>query len=199
MEKKNNNIGVIAVLAVLLIAVLAFGVWAWSKYTETLPEIKGASASVAKWDFGTTTTLDNLNLASLSFNDVTDKKIAPGTHGSFDVTVSAGDSDVSINYDVELLNMQNKPKNLHFYTDTTYADDTKVDTSTGAKYTGTISVGDTSKTKTVTIYWNWPYETGTTTEEKTANDTQDTTDGKAAANITFDLKITGTQVQPTTK
>ena len=199
MEKKNNNIGVIAVLAVLLIAVLAFGVWAWSRYTETLPEINGASASVAKWDFGTTTTLDNLNLASLSFNDVANKKIAPGTHGSFDVTVSAGTSDVSIDYEVELLNMQNKPVNLHFYTDDTYADNKKVDTSTGAKYTGRISVDDESKTKTVTIYWNWPYQTGTSTEEKTANDTQDTTDGKAAADITFDLKITGTQVQPTTK
>ena len=47
-KKQNNNIAVIAILALLLIAVLAFGIWAWSKYTSTLetgvPEL---SVSVA--------------------------------------------------------------------------------------------------------------------------------------------------------
>ena len=34
-EKKNNNSKIIAILAILLIAVLSFGIWAWSKYTNS--------------------------------------------------------------------------------------------------------------------------------------------------------------------
>ena len=61
-EKKNNNSKIIAILAILLIAVLSFGIWAWSKYTNSY---SGKSAStVAKWNFTTDKTkIANIDLA----------------------------------------------------------------------------------------------------------------------------------------
>lgn len=212
-EKKNNNIGIIAILAVLLIAVLAFGIWAWSKYTTTLNG--NGTAVVAKWNFGTTssTELKNINLASASFNNVADKKIAPGTSGSFDVGVSANDSEVSIDYVIKLSNIKNKPANLHFYKDAghTQLADT-LDTGDGVSYSGRLDYNKTTPaTKTVTIYWDWAYTTpgnyaGTDANyvdaegnKLTSNDDVDTKDGKDANTCTFDLTVTGTQVEPTAK
>lgn len=210
-EKKNNNIGIIAILAVLLIAVLAFGIWAWSKYTTTLNG--NATAAVAKWDFGTSTELKNINLASASFNNVADKKIAPGTSGSFDVVVNANKSEVSIDYVITLSKIKNKPANLHFYKDATHTQlaDT-LDTGDGVSYSGRLDYNKTTPaTKTVTIYWDWAYTTsgnyaGTDANyvdaegnKLTSNDDVDTKDGKDANNCTFDLTVTGTQVEPTAK
>lgn len=48
-KKQNNNTAVIAILALLLIAVLAFGIWAWSKYTSTLEG--NGTATVGKMEF----------------------------------------------------------------------------------------------------------------------------------------------------
>ena len=210
-EKKNNNIGIIAILAVLLIAVLAFGIWAWSKYTTTLTG--NGTAAVAKWDFGTSTELKNINLASASFYNVADKKIAPGTSGSFDVVVNANTSEVSIDYVITLSKIKNKPANLHFYKDAghTQLADT-LDTGDGVSYSGRLDYNKTNPaTKTVTIYWDWAYTTsgnyaGTDTNyvdangnKLTSNDDVDTKDGTNANNCTFDLTVTGTQVEPTAK
>lgn len=204
-EKKNNNIGVIAILAVALIAVLAFGIWAWSKYTTTLNG--NGTATVAKWKFGTNTTINGIDLATASntagngvafdtVNNVKADRIAPGTKGSFTVLLDTTGTEVALKYDIILSNIKNKPTNLHFYSDkdcTKLIEDT---TKTKASVSGNISKTDAEKsaTKAVTIYWKWDYETGTTTEEKTANDKLDTADGEKASKVTFDLTITGTQI-----
>ncbi|MBO5349736.1 MAG: hypothetical protein J6A89_07985 [Clostridia bacterium] len=201
MEKdtrKSNNTGVIAILAILLIAVLAFGIWAWSKYTTTLT---GDSATtVAKWKFGTETTLTDLNLATTGgavvfdeVNNVKTDRIAPGTSGHFTVALDTAGTEVALEYVIQLTGMtDSKPTNLHFYSD---KDCTKlIDTADGAKYSGYISQDDTGTVHNVTIYWKWAYET----EPVATNDPIDTADGEAAAanGVTFDMTITGTQVNP---
>lgn len=204
-EKKNNNIGVIAILAVALIAVLAFGIWAWSKYTTTLNG--NGTATVAKWKFGTNTTINGIDLATASntagngvafdtVNNVKADRIAPGTKGSFTVLLDTSGTEVALQYDIILSNITNKPTNLHFYSD---ADCTKLiedTTHKTASVSGKISKTDAEKaaTKAVTIYWKWDYQTGTTTEEIAANDKLDTTDGEKANKVTFDLTIKGTQI-----
>lgn len=208
-EKKNNNIGVIAILAVALIAVLAFGIWAWSKYTTTLNG--NGTATVAKWKFGTNTTINGIDLATASntagngvafdtVNNVKADRIAPGTKGSFTVLLDTSGTEVALKYDIILSNITNKPTNLHFYSDAgcTKSIEDKTDPKK-ASVSGNISQEDAEKTatKAVTIYWKWDYETGTTTEEKTANDERDTADGEKVANkVTFDLTIKGTQINP---
>lgn len=202
-NKKNNNIIVIAILLILLIAVSIFGVWAWSKYTDTLEG--NGTATVAKWNFGTTTTLEDLDLGTTSggtkfddVNNVATDRIAPGTSGSFTVALDTSGTEVALTYDIVLSNMQNKPDNLHFYSDAACTEANKIDTADGAKLSGIIAQGDTATTKNVTIYWKWAYQTGSTPEEKAANDALDTADGRAATidGVTFDLAITGTQVNP---
>jgi hypothetical protein len=200
-KKQNNNIAVIAILALLLIAVLAFGIWAWSKYTSTLEG--NGTATVAKWNFGTDTVIENLDLATTSgatkmdtVNNVATDRIAPGTSGSFSVVLNTTGTEVALSYDIILSNMQNKPTNLHFYSDAAF--ENEIDTTDGAKISGTIAQGDTGTKKTVTIYWKWAYETGTDATNIAKNDETDTTQGKAATEngVTFDLTITGTQINP---
>lgn len=200
-KKQNNNTAVIAILALLLIAVLAFGIWAWSKYTSTLEG--NGTATVAKWNFGTATELKNIDLATTSggttmddVNNVAADRIAPGTSGHFSVTLNTTGTEVALSYDIVLSNMQNKPTNLHFYSDA--ACENKIDTTDGAKISGTIAQEDTGKEKTVTIYWKWAYETGTDATNIAKNDETDTNEGKAATEngVTFNLTITGTQINP---
>ena len=97
-EKKNNNSKIIAILAILLIAVLSFGIWAWSKYTNSY---SGKSAStVAKWNFTTDPTkIANIDLAKAvdgvvvwdNVNNVATDRIAPGTSGHFSIGLDAYD------------------------------------------------------------------------------------------------------------
>lgn len=202
-NKKSNNTGVIILLAILLIAVLAFGIWAWSKYTSTLEG--NGTATVAKWNFGTTTELTNLDLATTSgatkfdtVQNVATDRIAPGTKGSFTVALNTTGTEVALKYLIELSNIANKPTNLHFYSDEACTQQIDASAGTSASYSGYIAQGDTGTTHNVTIYWEWKYETGTTADEIAANDQIDTTEGTAAKQVTFDLKITGTQVDPGT-
>ena len=58
---------------------------------------------------------------------------------------------------------------------------------------GTIAANASEKTKTMTILWNWPYETqGNRTQE----DAQDTNDGTLLEQYSFNIVITGTQETP---
>lgn len=206
-KKQNNNIAVIAILALLLIAVLAFGIWAWSKYTSTLPG--NGTATVAKWNFGTDTTIENVDLAAATgvamrdaVNNVATDRLAPGTSGKFNVTLNAKGSEVALTYDIILSKMQNKPKNLHFYSDSSF--NHPIDTDDGAKISGIIAQGETNTAKTVTIYWKWAYETEKQVNDannvltNVLDDVQDTTDGKnaTAQGVKFSITVTGTQINP---
>lgn len=201
-EKKNNNSKVIAILAVLLIAVLAVGIWAWSKYTNSY---SGKSAStVAKWNF----TTDETKIASIDLakavdgvvvwddvNNVATDRIAPGTSGRFSIGLDATSSEVAVRYDIKLTDMTGKPTNLHFYSDAGCTKQLKND----AELAGYIAQGDVGTEKTVTIYWKWAYETPATENKTQAeNDKTDTDEGKAAVEngVKFNISIVGTQVDP---
>ena len=202
-KKKDRRSDLIIILLLLIIISLIGACWyAYSKYTTTLNG--NSTTSVAKWNFGTTTTLTGVNLATTSaangtlFNtvqNVVTNKIAPGTQGSFAVDLGTSGAEVAVRYTITLSNMVNKPTNLHFYSDS--ARTNQIDSGTSASVTGTIAQGDTGSTHKVTIYWAWPYETGSDAAAIASNDVTDTTDGIAANNMTFDITVNGTQVNPT--
>ena len=52
--------------------------------------------------------------------------------------------------------------------------------------------------QSVTIYWYWPYQTGTTATAINSNDIIDTADGVDARTMSFDVTLTATQVNPNT-
>lgn len=186
---KNKKTLIIVILALLIVLVLV-GTWAFSKYTTDLTGT--GSATVAKWSFQSnegTTTLTTVSLVDTTLNSkVVDGKIAPGTDGTFDIGIDASGSEVAVDYTVEISNLKNCPTNLKFYSDSSFTNEI---TAVDGVYTveGSIALAAVDTAVTVPIYWQWPYET-------TDGDGIDTTEGEAAATMTFDVKVTGTQADP---
>lgn len=192
-QKKSyaSRLGVLAVALTLVTACLLGGTMA--KYVT---EVTGTgSATVAKWSFtanGETETFTDINIASTAYTNInnTDKnRIAPGTEGSFDITLDATGSDVAVDYTIAFSNLKNKPTNLKFYSDE--AGTTEI-TNLATGFTGKIdynATADAMKT-TKTVYWKWAYQTG-------SSDATDVAD--SGKDMTFDIKVTGTQAEPTKK
>ena len=163
----------------------------FAKYTGEVN--KSGTATVAKWAFDTdnagsatfdvnlSTTADTTTLAKVDGK----QRIAPGTAGSFSITLTNPNSEVGVDFTVALDSITDKPTNLKFYKDAQHT--TEIVPGTGT-ITGQIKSKDSTGIA-VPIYWEWAYET-------TNGDAADTTDGKAAKTLTIGLTITGVQTQP---
>ena len=193
MTKKRKVLIVLTILAVILLAFL--GGQAYAKYVS---EVRGEGvAEVATWNFkvnGQSEQVEEIKLASTCNNEtLVDNKIAPGTSGSFDIIVDATGSEVGINYNITFTEEENKPQNLKFtYDDVEYNSIEELESD----LSGTIDANEEDKTKTLNIKWEWPYETGESPEEIEGNDLVDTQDAKKISNYTFNVVVTGTQVEP---
>ena len=186
----------IVLIAIVLIAALAISI-AYSKY---FTEVSGTgTTTVAYWNFtvnGASDTIATITLGNTTDDNdkVAEDVIAPGTSGSFAIEIDATGTQVALDYEISLENFDGDlPDNLKFYIDDTYTTELAYD-STNLNYSidGSFDVDD-EKTATETIYWVWEYETGTDDTTISANDEVDTDDGENAANITFDIVVTGTQ------
>ena len=193
MTKKKKILITLALLAIILLAFI--GGQAYAKYVS---EVRGEGvAQVATWNFkvnGQSEQVEEINLASTCNNEtLVNNKIAPGTSGSFDIKVDATGSEVGINYNIAFTEEESKPQNLKFkYNDIEYNSikDLEKDLS------GTINANDEDKVRTLNIGWKWDYETGSNPEEISKNDLVDTQNAEEIQNYTFDVIITGTQVEP---
>lgn len=190
MEKQNkskNTTMLVILLLLVTIASVILATYAWAKYTSSINGT-ATTAVVAKWNVnGSSTDLT----WSKEFEHVVSEKLAPGTNGTIPVTFGIGDTEVDVKYTITLVSAENKPTNLKFYTDNTK---TKEITVGGTAYTGTITVGGSDFKGA--IYWDWPYETGSSDEEKAANDVIDTNEGETPKTMTVKVKIDAVQVQP---
>ena len=192
---KTRNKPVIILLALLLITAIVFSMYAYAKYKTTL---KGnGTAQVAKWSFkvnGQTQTIPDIDLATTmkKVNNVAENKIAPGTEGSFDLNLDATGSEVAVDYNIKLA-ITEKPTNLKFYLDNTY--ETEIAETEGTlNVSGSIPLEIINTPITKTIYWKWPYQTGTTENEVKENDKTDTID--SAKKVTMTITVRGTQRNP---
>lgn len=192
MNNKKKAIVSAIIIAIVLMSFICGIVFA--KYQTT---IKGdGGATVATWSFeanGSDTTVTNVDLASAYDADtLVAGKIAPGTSGSFDIVVNATGSDVAVDYSIKFANEQGKPDNLKFK-----YENTESSTLAGleSSLVGTINLNEKNMMKVITIYWEWPYETGEENNIK-QNDVKDTNAGIAGGSYTFDVIVTGTQVEP---
>ena len=193
MTKKKKVLITLALLAIILLAFI--GGQAYAKYVS---EVRGEGvAQVATWNFkvnGQSEQVEEINLASTCNNEtLVNNKIAPGPSGSFDIKVDATGSEVGINYNIAFTEEESKPQNLKFkYNDIEYNSikDLEKDLS------GTINANDEDKVRTLNVGWKWDYETGSNPEEISKNDLVDTQNAEEIQNYTFDVIITGTQVEP---
>ena len=192
MSKNKKILIGLSVLVALILAYIGGNVLA--KYQS---QAKGDGiANVAKWSFnvnGYGPTIQTIAI-NQNYNEDTliNGRIGPGTEGDFDIILNATGSEVGIEYNVEFLNEQNKPKNLKFRYN---GEEFNTLEELAAKLTGTIDANDSDKIKFLNITWFWDYETGNTSEIS-QNDLLDTNDGTDAFDYTFDVVVTGTQVAP---
>lgn len=193
MSKKKKIIIIVSVLLAILLSFI--GGKTFSKY---LTQVKGEGvAEIASWDFkvnGKTDEVQTINLSSTFDNEtLIGNKIAPGTKGSFNINLDATGSEVGINYKVTFDGETQKPTNLKFkYNDTSYNSIKELESA----LTGTINANDSEKTKTFTINWEWPFETGSNTSEINQNDKIDTQEAQTISNYTFNVNVQGVQVPP---
>ena len=193
MTKKRKVLIVLTILAVILLAFL--GGQAYAKYVS---EVRGEGvAEVATWNFkvnGQSEQVEEIKLASTCNNEtLVDNKIAPGTSGSFDIIVDATGSEVGINYNITFTEEENKPQNLKFtYDDVEYNSIEELESN----LSGTIDANAENKTRILNIKWEWPYEIGESPEEIESNDLVDTQDAQRISNYTFNVIVTGTQIEP---
>ena len=192
---KSKNKGAVVVLALALIVAIVLSMYAYSKYTSTLTG--NGTSTVAKWSFkvnGQTQTIPDIDLGETmdAHSNVADKKLAPGTSGHFDLILDGSGSEVAIDYNIKLAITQ-KPTNLKFYLDDKYQ--TPISETDGTlNIAGSIALEDVNTPLTKTIYWQWPYETGKTSNEIDKNDETDTKD--SGKNVTMTITVTGTQRDP---
>lgn len=182
----------IILIAVILLSALVISI----TYSKYFSKITGTgTATVAKWNFevnGKTDTLGTIKLGNTASKNskVADGKIAPGTDGKFDVEINANGTEVDLEYEIKFANVQGSiPDNLKFYEDSKFQ--TEIPDLASKGYKGTITKEQTGTKQTVSFYWKWDYET----TDITTNDEKDTTSGKAADSISFDLTVTGTQAK----
>ena len=187
---------VIIVSSILIIMLLAFiGGQAYAKY---ISQVRGNGiAEIATWSFkvnGQKEQVQEIKLVS-TYNSETlvNNKIAPGTSGSFNIIVDATGSEVGIKYNIKFAEESNKPQNLKFVYGGKEYDSIK---QLGDELSGTIAANEEDKTRTINVQWKWNYETGSSAEQINANDIIDTNDSISIANYTFQVIVTGTQVEP---
>lgn len=193
MSKKKK---VIIVSSILIIMLLAFiGGQAYAKY---ISQVRGNGiAEIATWSFkvnGQKEQVQEIKLVS-TYNSETlvNNKIAPGTSGSFNIIVDATGSEVGIKYNIKFAEESNKPQNLKFIYGGKEYDSIK---QLGDELSGTIAANEEDKTRTINVQWKWNYETGSSAEQINANNIIDTNDAISIANYTFQVIVTGTQVEP---
>ena len=109
MKNKNKNFNAfsISVIAILLVAILGTGVYA---YYQTI--VTGtASMTALNWEF---TVDDKTDTFSKSLGS-----LKPGSSGSFALALGATNSGVNVDYEVAINYATSSPKitNLKFYTD----------------------------------------------------------------------------------
>ena len=215
MEKQKKSYGTIALVVLLLVVTvvsLVLATYAWAKYTTAITP-QTASAQVAKWDVRVTPNGDNF---VKTYTYVAPTRIAPGTSGKYDLNIASTNTEVAFDYTITMTNIKNKPTNLVFYTSynqstgeysnpitlTETGTDTGIYNGSSSVFTGHVDVDSTSHkattNTTVTIYWNWPYETPAVDGGNTVaqNDALDTQDGENAELMSFDVTLTATQTRP---
>ena len=174
--KRKFKIVKVIMISIIIIAIISLTGIGFAKYITSL---KGSSeVQIAKWNFKVTAgSSENLtiDLAQTRYeNDTTEvdkTKVAPGTKGEIVFNIDGNDSQVSLEYDINM-SLTQIPENLIFYTDEQMTNAVYKDNGE-MHLNGYFGVDNENKKETKTLYWQWKLETGTTQEEIENNDVLD--------------------------
>ena len=198
-KQANIKFTVIVIGLLLVIAALVVGeLYVWAKYRTAVNGT--ATGQVAAWSFkvnGSSETTGNIDLAVTRTDGnthIASGKIAPGTSGQIPITIDARGTETYVEYVVDIA-IANKPRNLKFYSDSAMTQE--LDVTNEIRRRGFMNLTDVESTKSETIYWNWPFETGDTDAKKKANNKIDTED-KNNTPMTFQISVLGEEVMQQT-
>jgi len=200
MEKKTKSIGS-SLLIIILIAIIlvssVIGIWAWARYQSGMQG--QAVVQVAKWNFkvsgdGEQTEQISFLMTRTDNNEtVATGTIAPGTFGEIPIEIDVTGTETDLMYTISG-SIVNMPRNLKLYFDAARTEEMSVIGQKFSKgnYLKVSDIGTGSKVITETIYWEWPFETGTEEDVIEANNIKDTEDmGKS---MTIALTVEGKQL-----
>ncbi len=191
MKQKKNISKLIVYVLFLMIVTSIIMAHTFTRYTEG--QEAAGNAEIARWSFKVNGLEEPIIKRTTATEHIADGKLAPGTNGMFEIVIDATGCEVELTYEIEILNIENKPVNFKFYQEEQYGVELIpeiVDGKAVYKISGSMLLSEIEKNpiRTVAIYWKWNYET-----EIEDGDGIDTEDGKNANNMSFDVKITGTQ------
>jgi len=198
VQKRSIGSNVLIVILILIIlATSAFGIFAWARYQTTV-EGEG-TAQVAQWNFKVTgdTTQTEQVVFAVTRDDgnttVAEGMLAPGTSGKIEMAIDVTGTQTDLIYTISGSTV-NMPRNLKLYYDESRTQEMLVVNQQFSKgnYLKVADIGTGEKIIPETIYWEWPFETGTTDEDKQFNNQIDTEDmGKA---MTMAITVEGKQL-----
>lgn len=174
-NSKKSKFLKLAVLLIIIVAIVSLIGFVYARY---ITRINGqVTAQIANYNFdvtvGNNTNL-NIDLANTRLANDTNKvvsgQVAPDTKGAFSLNVNATGSNATLIYNIDL-DLSNVPENLKFYSDADMKKEVVVQDNK-IKIEDCIGLND-SKTKTIILYWAWPYETGENDYEIGMNDVKD--------------------------
>ncbi|MBE5806345.1 MAG: hypothetical protein E7313_06565 [Clostridiales bacterium] len=194
--QKEKSIGrniLIVVLILVTIASVCAGLFAWAKYQTTINGT--ATGETAKWSFkvsdGDTSTQEIEFPMTRTDNNtsVAEGKIAPGTYGKLEIGIDATGTETALTYVIEGTT-ENLPTNLKFYADEDRILDLTVSDNKFSKG-GYMKLNEVGVRNEI-IYWEWPFETGTTSESIAQNDEIDKQD--SLKTMSMKVSVTGKQL-----
>ena len=177
MKKKK---GLCVVFAILILIVLFATGYTFSKYYQSVTG--NISLQVAPWIFRVTTN-NNKPLSEITLQGKDGNLLAPGSDGSFDITIDATGSGVDIEYITQVTN-ENLPESFKFYVagenPTTYETLTEL---ANVELKGTMLMNEAqSQYRSYTICWEWPFD-------------ENSNDDSSAENYGFNIEVIGEQIR----
>lgn len=152
---KRNELSVIC--ALLGFFLIFFGSVAY--YSTTKTGNVGLKTKKISFDvYHNNKQLETINLFDTreTTNERIGEVIIPGDKGKFELVVIGTESEVNIKYEIKLAGTE-IPTNMKFYVDEKSTDG--LINIMDHTIEGTMKIGE-SMTKTYTIYWEWPYDSG---------------------------------------
>ena len=198
-KQKNYSHSKNKILALYIVAIVIISLLTVTSYAKYITTIKASTdIPIGKWMFKVNNSeaedIGKINLGQKTYTAETLAKdnLAPGTEGTFKVSLDASQIKTGVRYSVAFNNIKNKPENLYFKVgNNTYYDFETLAAGLG----GVIDANDTKRDREIEVNWIWDYVTNRngTIED---NDKLDTAQGKAAQTFSFDILVTGTQILP---
>ena len=142
MSSKEKNYKKIMIITIIASIIVVLGTVSYAFYQTTI--YGTVSGTIAKWSFTANNQTDSFDL------DL--GELYPGKSGTYNITLSAENSDLDVYYEL-IFNGTNN--NNFFYWDNSYTKPL-YDYDSGS-YVGRYGIITKGSTTTIPLYFNWPY------------------------------------------